>query len=331
MKKALKIIGFVVALIVVLIGGLITYVKTALPNVGDAPDLKVEITPERLERGKYLATSVCVCVNCHSERDWTKFSGPIEGDKLGMGGEVFDRGLGLPGVYHAKNITPAGISRYTDGELYRVITTGVTKEGTALFPIMPYPYYGKMDPEDINCIIAYVRSLKPIDHNVPASVSDFPMSVIINTIPKKPAAQKRPDPSSVKEYGAYLVNASGCIECHTQVKHGQIIPSLAFSGGREFPFPDGSKLRSSNITPATKTGIGNWDMETFVNRFKAFADSNYRSPAIAKGSFNTVMPWTDYAKMTREDLAAIYTYLHSLPAIENSVVKFSPAGSVARK
>ena len=54
-----------------------------------------------------------------------------------MGGDVFDQKFGFPGKYYAKNITPEGISRYTDGELFRVITTGVTKEGKALFPVMP--------------------------------------------------------------------------------------------------------------------------------------------------------------------------------------------------
>ncbi len=308
--------------------GLITYVKTALPNVGAAPVLKVERTPERIERGRYLAESVTLCVDCHSTRDWTKFAGPMVEGTLGKGGEIFDRKFGFPGTYYSKNITPAGISRYTDGELFRLITTGVTKEGKAIFPIMPCSYYGKMDPEDINCIIAFTRTLSPIQNAVPESVSDFPMNIIINTIPAKANPGKRPDSSNVAEYGAYLVNASGCIECHTKENKGQIIPELAYSGGREFKLPDGSVVRSTNITPDMKTGIGKWTQEAFINRFKAYADSNYKPQKIPKGAFNTIMPWTDYCKMTKDDLAAIYTYIHNIKPMKNAVVKFTSADMV---
>jgi mono/diheme cytochrome c family protein len=302
-----------------------------LPNVGAAPDFKVELTPERVERGRYLANSVTVCMDCHSTRDWSKFSGPLVPGTFGKGGERFDQQFGFPGVYYSRNITPAGISRYTDGELYRVITTGVNKEGKAMFPVMPYPYYSKLDPEDVKSIIAYLRSLQPIQNDVPESVSDFPMNIIINTIPKKAEPQKIPSPSDKKAYGAYLVNASGCIECHTKEKQGQIIKDLAFSGGRDFNMPDGSVIRSANITADTKTGIGSWTEEMFINRFKAYGDPSFVPPAVAKGSANTVMPWTMYGKMTTEDLSAIYTYIHSLPAMENSVVKFSPPGMAAKE
>lgn len=326
MKKAIKVLGYAIVAVMIIMFGLITYVKTALPNVGAAPELKVDRTPARIERGKYLANNVSLCINCHSERDWTKFAGPVIDGTFGRGGELFDRKVGFPGEYYAKNITPAGISNYTDGELYRAITTGVTRDGKPLFPIMPYTHYGKMDPEDIYSIIAYIRTLAPINNEVPASVSDFPMNVIIHLIPSKAASTKLPGASDVTAYGAYLVNATACIECHTREKKGQIIPELAFSGGREFLFPDGSVVRSSNITPDMKTGIGSWSQETFINRFKAYADSNYKPQSVDKGAYNSVMPWTSYCNMTKEDLAAIYAYIRTLPAMENAVVKFTPPG-----
>ncbi len=331
MKKALKISGFILLFLVIVAGGLISYVKIALPNVGPANEVKINSTPDRIERGKYLANHVTVCMDCHSTRDWTKFSGPLTPGTFGKGGERFDQTIGFPGVYYSRNITPKGISRYTDGELFRVITTGVTKEGRAMFPVMPYPYYSKMDPDDIMCIIAYIRTLAPIDNDVPASVSDFPMSIIINTIPQKAPGGPRPDESNTLAYGAYLINACACRECHTPDKHGQIIPELAFSGGREFKMPDGCTIRSANITSSTNTGIGNWSEEAFINRFKSYCDSAYTPQPVEKGAFNTIMPWTMYAGMKLRDLAAIYAYLHSQPAKENSVVKFTPAGSVAQK
>lgn len=324
MKKFLKFLFYILLIAGVLLGALLTYIKTALPDVGPAEELTVERTPERIERGKYLAHSVTVCMDCHSTRDWTKFSGPLTDGTLGKGGDRFDQSVGMPGVFFAKNITPEGISRYTDGELFRVITTGVNKDGRAMFPLMPYLYYGKMDPEDIYSIIAYIRTLEPITNNVPESVPDFPMSFIINTIPRPAQPQTRPDPTDQLAYGAYVVNASGCIECHTEVEKGQIIPEVAFAGGRAFGFPDGSVVRSSNLTTDKETGIGSWTREQFIARFKMYADSSYVTPSVKPGEFNSIMPWTMYAHMTEEDLSAIFTYLQTISPIRNEVVKFTP-------
>ncbi|HEY5409053.1 MAG TPA: cytochrome C, partial [Ginsengibacter sp.] len=164
MKKIFKILGYVLLFIIIAVTGILIYVKTALPNVGPAPDMKIDYTAQRVERGRYLANSVTACMDCHSTRDWSKFAGPLMPGTLGKGGERFDQKTGFPGVFYSRNITPAGISRYTDGELFRVISTGVTKEGTALFPVMPYAHYGKMDSEDIMSLIAYIRTLAPIQN-----------------------------------------------------------------------------------------------------------------------------------------------------------------------
>src|SRR5690242_2176395 len=109
-----KINGFVVLAIVLLVAGMLTYVKTAFPNVGAAPELKIEKTTARIERGKYQANHVTVCIDCHSARDWGKFSGPPIVGTFGQGGEKFDQNLGFPGSYYARNITPAGIGNWTD-------------------------------------------------------------------------------------------------------------------------------------------------------------------------------------------------------------------------
>ena len=325
MKKTLRILGILLLVLVVALGGAIIYIKVVLPDVGAAPQLEVDVTRERIERGRYLANAVAVCMDCHSTRDWSKFSGPIIMGTEGKGGERFDQSMGFPGVYFSKNITPAGIQRYSDGELYRLITMGVTKEGRAIFPVMPYPYYGRMDEEDVYSIIAYLRSLTPIENRVADSEPDFPMNVLLNTIPQKNTPMPRPSKNDEVAYGGYLVNVAACMECHTDVEQGQIIPELAFSGGRAFKFPDGSVIRSSNITPHKETGIGSWKKENFVQRFKLHADSSYVIPSVKPGDFNTIMPWTMYANMTEEDLGAIYTFLQTLPPIENKVQKFTPA------
>lgn len=325
MKKLFRILGIFVLSLVIIIGGIIVYIKTQLPNVGAAPNLQVELTQERIEHGRYLANSVTVCMDCHSTRDWTKYSGPVIAGTEGKGGERFDQTMGFPGVYYSKNITPSGIKRYTDGELYRLITTGVTKEGRAMFPVMPYPYYSHMDDDDIYSIIAYLRTLKPIENSVAESTPDFPLTILLNTMPKKNTHSKRPDKSDVLAYGSYMINAAACKECHSPADKGQINNALAFSGGREFNFPDGSIVRSANITPDEETGIGRWTNESFLKRFKLHSDSAYVAPTVNEGEFNTVMPWTMYATMKDEDLNAIYVYLRSIKPIANNVVKFTPS------
>jgi Cytochrome c len=321
MKKLLRyfLFGFLTIFVLIVIG--LSYVKIGLPNVGPAADVKIDYTPERIARGKYLAHSVSVCMDCHSKRDFTRFSGPLVTGTLGMGGEVFDQKVGLPGVFYAANITPAGISRYTDGELLRVITTGVTKEGKAMFPLMPYTYYGRMDTEDIYDIIAYIRSIPAIANEVPASSADFPMNFIINTIPQKASPQPRPDSSNILAYGAYLTNAAGCRECHSPASKGQIVKGREFSGGREFKFPDGALVASSNITPDNESGIGKWSKDAFVQRFKVYSGPDYTPPTMEKGDANTVMPWMMYSKMKSSDLEAIYTYLQSLNGIANKIAR----------
>jgi len=322
MKKLLKIIGTLLLLVVAGVCGLVTYIKLALPNVGPAPEMKIEATPAMVARGEYLAKHVALCMDCHSTRDWGRYSGPIAAGSLGMGGEVFGRELGFPGVFVARNITPAGIGPLTDGQLYRAITTGVAHDGSPLFNIMPYEAYGKMDPEDIHAIIAYVRTLAPVAHSTPPPEADFPVDILINTFPKKAAPQKRPSAEDGLAYGAYMTNAAGCIVCHTKQEKGRIV-GQAFAGGFEFPMGGGFIVRSANITP-DDTGIKALTKEAFLAKFRAFGSPEAAVPVdMAKGDAQTVMPWTMYAGMTDEDLGAIYEYLRTVPAVQNAVEKFT--------
>jgi mono/diheme cytochrome c family protein len=322
MKTFLKYLGGIFLLLLVGIGSLLAYVKLALPDVGAPPDLKVSVTPELVARGEYLAHHVCLCMDCHSTRDWTKFSGPLVDGTLGIGGEVFNQDFGFPGKFVSKNITPFGVANWTDGELFRAITCGVNKDGKALFPIMPYNYYGKMDESDIHALIAYIRSLSSQESHPEASVPDFPFNFIINTIPNKQTPQKRPDPSDVLAYGAYMINAAGCHECHTKQEKGQVVGE-PFAGGFEFKLAPGIMVRSPNITPH-ETGLKNWTKEMFIQRFKQYTDSSYVLPSVDmdKGEFQTVMPWTMYAGMTEEDLGAIYEYLRTVKPVNSTIERW---------
>jgi len=321
MKKLFKVIGVIILLVIVVAVAAASYVKLALPDVGDAPELTVERTPARIERGKYLANHVNVCMDCHSTRDWSLFAGPVMPGDMGGGGELFNRDMGFPGNFISKNITPYGIGSWTDGELFRAITTGVSKNGNALFPVMPYHAYGKMDPEDIYSIIAYVRTLKPVKNDIPASEADFPVSILLNTMPAKATPLKRPSEDDVVATGKYLVTAASCVDCHSKREKGEIVPGSEFGGGQEFKLPSGT-ITSRNISPDVKTGIGSWSEEAFVKRFKIYRDSNYVAHKVGPKDMNTVMPWAMYSGMEEKDLKAIYAYLRTLEPKSNVVPKF---------
>jgi len=325
MKRTGKIIIYFALAIIIVICVALSYINFALPNVGDAPVIKVEITPQRIERGKYLATNVAVCIDCHSTRDWSKFTGPPDLSSIGAGGEKFDKAAGLPGTIYSPNITPYNLKDWTDGELFRAITTGVKKDGSAIFPIMPYTAYGKMNKEDIVSIIAFIRSLPEQYTSVPARELDFPVNFIVNTMPTKASLSTIPAASDGLKYGAYMLNASACFDCHTNIENGKPIEGMEFAGGREFKLPQGSVF-TANITPDNETGIGKWTKQQFVDRFKAFADSGHTPKILDENEFQTIMPWTMYSGMKVQDLEAIYSYLRTIKPIKNPVTKFVPKG-----
>ena len=185
---------------------------------------------------------------------------------------------------------------------------------------MPYSHYGKMDKEDVYDIIAYLRQLPSIKSDIPQRSIDFPMNFILNTIPANAVPLERPAKTDLVNYGHYIVTIAACIECHTQVKKGQIIPELAYSGGREFQMPNGA-VRSANITPDAETGLGNWTEDAFIARFKAYTDSA-NIAKVAVNRVNTIMPWSMYAGMDTSDLRAVYAYLKTIKPIKNKVEHF---------
>ena len=102
---------------------------------------QVQGTPALVDRGNYLANHVAACMDCHSQRDWTKLTGPILPGTLGAGGQEYGKNYGLPGRLYGRNLTPAALKEWTDQELLVAITTGVNRAGKPLFPLMPYPNY----------------------------------------------------------------------------------------------------------------------------------------------------------------------------------------------
>lgn len=327
MKKTVRIAALVAGgIAVVLIAGLL-YLTTAFPKVSPPQEMAIEATPEMLAHGKYLAMHVAGCIDCHSTRDWTKFAGPVKHGTEGQGGDRFDEETaGMPGVLYAQNITPTFLKKYSDGELYRLITTGVTRDGRALFPMMPYLAYGHMDPDDVKAIIAYIRTLEPKEGVYPDAELNFPLNIIVKTIPSDPTPMQRPDTRDTLTYGEYMFTIAGCGDCHTPMEKGKPIPGKHLAGGFEFRSPlTGDIVRSANITQDHETGIGLWSEEVFLGRFTMYRDSSWHAKNVRKGEYNTAMPWLLYAGMTDGDIKAIYRYLKTVPPINNRVEKFTAA------
>lgn len=326
MKKFLKILGIVVLIVVVLIAAALIYFNATHPDVNPPENVTVKSTPERIAHGQYLAEHVAICLDCHSERDFSKFAGPLVPGSYGKGGELFGKdNMGFPGNLYAKNLTPAEIKDWTDGELLRAITQGVTKDNVALFPLMPYPNYNTMSREDAYSIIAYLRNLRPIENKVPDSELDFPLNMIVKTMPIKTYnPQPVPDKNNSVEYGKYLVTMASCGECHTPTEKGEPVKGMHFAGGMEFNLPAGT-VRSANITPDMETGIGKWAKEDFILRFKSMDTDTAKNIPVTKDQFNTIMPWTQYGGMTEEDLGSIYEYLRTVKPVSHQVIKFTPA------
>ena len=318
-----KILIGLVAVIVLGVGGFFYYFSVVLPRDIPVPEIRLSSDPEIIERGRYLANHVAVCMDCHSTRNWDYYSGPIVPGTLGRGGERFDEESGLPGVMQSKNITPYNLGNWSDGELFRGITGGLQKNGDALFPLMPYDAYRTMDEDDLLAIMAYIRTLDPIANDIPKHQLNFPLSLIVNSIPRA-AELRHIDRSDALAYGEYVAKLAGCTWCHTPLNASQQVDAgRLLAGGHEFVMGE-YVVRASNISSDEETGIGSWTLDKFIAGFRRYQSAEGRMIPMAEGGYNTLMPWTMYADMTDEDLGAIFTFLQASEPMTNTVQKYAP-------
>ena len=277
-----------------------------------------------LERGEYLALHVAACVDCHSKRDFTKFSGPVIPGTEGGGGFLFDEKLGLPGKIYGRNITPdneTGIGTWTDDDILKAMTQGISKNGDTLFPLMPYIQYNHMAKEDLLSIIAYIRTWKPIRNKVPARQLMMPIAMAYPgpALQASIAGNVRPPESDKVQYGGYLATMADCGTCHSpQTPQGPDVSKM-FAGGYTFDLGT-NKVAAANITSDSATGIGAWTEERFLNKFTQYREE--KSYSYDPGNQNSVMPLSVLAGMKDEDLKAIYAYLRTVKPISNKVEKF---------
>lgn len=279
-----------------------------------------------ITRGKYLAVHVAACVHCHSQRDFTKYSGPIIQGTEGGGGQAFTHDMldAIPGILYSKNITPdpeTGIGNWTDDEILRAITKGINKKGDTLFPIMPYANYNRMAKQDLLSIIAYIKTLKPIKNKVPDRQLMVPISMAYPALALQGSVDANvcPPESDKVKYGEYLITVAACSDCHTAFVKGQPDFSRLYGGGNVFHI-NSFTVTSANITPDSATGIGAWTEEMFVNKFASYRDpKNYMYDPAKQ---NTVMPVSDFAGMKDQDLKAMYAYLRTVKPVINKLEKY---------
>jgi mono/diheme cytochrome c family protein len=251
-----KFLGYGVLAVVIVFSLGLAYLYFGSPATAPPSPVKIEPNEARLARGKHIFHQVAACGDCHSQRDYTRFGGPeIEGGE-GLG-FAFPQEMGFPGIVVAPNITSdkeTGIGNWTDGEVIRAIREGVSRDGQALFPLMPYASFRYMSDEDVLALVAYLRTLPPAKNVLPRSKIDFPVSMLIKSLPQPVGHVPPVDRSNTLKYGEYLTTLGGCGNCHTPMEKGEPLPGKRFAGGEIFRTPRGTVV-SANITPDMDTGI----------------------------------------------------------------------------
>lgn len=312
MKKLLKYLGIAIggiALLAALVG-LYIY-KSDFPEYPvSVPTVKIESTPERVQRGHKLA--MMLCVECHQNAETKQITGRL----------MYD----LPaefGVAYTKNITQhptKGIGSWTDGELLYMLRTGVHPKTSHIVPLYMIRLPGMAD-EDIASIIAWLRSSDPlvqplaVDNRVsePSFLTKFLMRAVVKPFPFPSEKIPLPDSTDKIALGKYLVRNLGCNDCHaadvTKVNPMEIEKTAGFlGGGSNWTDVNRKVLYSSNITFDKETGIGSWSEADFR---KAMHEgirpdgSTFRYPMERK------------PLLTEHEINAMYAYLQTVPHLKN--------------
>lgn len=256
-----------------------------------------------VKRGDYLVNTILTCGNCHSPKGPT---GDIPGKEF-SGGLSWDE---PPFKVTAPNITQdkeTGIGKWSDADIKRLLRKGVRPNGVVIATIMPTGFYEIIAKKDMDAIVAYVRTLKPISNKVPDPV--YKMKQVRQIFPGAERPYKEAMFSDRQKHGFYLATIGHCMECHTPMAKGQHDWKADLGrGGFEFPGPWGVSV-SRNITQSKSKGIGAW---TDAEIKKAITtgmdkDGNHLKPPMGYGY---------YAHMTDEDIADIIAYLRTVPAKE---------------
>jgi mono/diheme cytochrome c family protein len=254
----------------------------------------------QIERGRYLAVAGD-CASCHTA--------PGSGQPFAGG-----RPIQTPfGVVVGANITPdreTGIGAWSDELFVRALRDGSGHGGELLYPAMPYPYYTKVTERDALAIRAYLNTVRPVRNRVIANLLPFPFDVregvtAWNALYFK-SGEFKPDAAKSAEWnrGAYLVEGLGhCGACHT--------PKTTLGGDDTAHALQGYALQgwfAPNITNDNERGLGGWSVADIVSYLKTGHNPSTASTGIMAEEITL-----SSSQMTDADLAAIATYLKSLP------------------
>ena len=251
----------------------------------------------RVERGEYLVRGIMGCGNCHTPMGPDGFDMSRE-----FGGRIVDDNEMFTAF--APNITPASrVAEWTDEELARAIREGIRPDGSLIGPPMPIPGYRHLSDEDLSAIVAFLRTIEPVEGGEPASEYRIPLPPAYGPPIDSVSA---PAPAASIEYGKYLaVAAAHCMECHSPMTpQGPDYGENIGRGGFEFHGPWGSVV-APNLTNHEDGLAGYTD-----DQIKAMITEGRRpdgSPMLPP------MPYPYLAKMSETDLDAIVLYLRSLP------------------
>ena len=312
MKKALKVVAYILAAVVVVLGSAALYISMmGIPTYqpGSVP-LVAERTPERLARGKQLVA--LLCQDCHTSSETQAMTGQRMSDVPPEFGVIYSANITQDRTY--------GIGSWTDGQLAYFLRTGVLKDGRYVPPVMPK--YPNMSDEDILSIIAFLRS---DDRRVlPLPVADsacrytFLVKVLTRVAfapyPYPVAAIAGPDTTNTVAWGKYLVANCGCYSCHSAdfTKLDEFTPekSEGYMGGGNHLFDiNGVEVFVPNLTPDHSTGIGNWTREQFTF---ALLDGFRPDGTVLRA------PMPFWGQLREAEAGAMYDYLRTLPVISNA-------------
>ena len=303
MRRFLKwfglIAGGLLVVLLLLLVGLFLVGSLKVNRTYDVAMVSVAVPSNAVSiaRGKHYVEAVGMCQVCHGE----DLAGPdIEGCKdvpCTAFSDDFVFGRLMP-----SNLTAGrgGIGNvYTDEDYVRAIRHGIGRDSKSLL-MMPSEQFNKISDEDLGAIIAYLKSLPPVDHELDESGlgplgrilavfegSLLPAALIDHDAPRTPS----PVAGVSAEYGEYL--AGICTVCHGE----------RLTGGE---VPGDNRLKAPNITPGGD--LGGWTRSEFVDTIRSGITplGNLLDPKF--------MPWNRFAQMTGDELDAIWLYLQSLPA-----------------